>query len=155
MEIDKLISAIKKLTPETKPTWGKMNATQMVWHCKKFIIFYQNEKNYPPNLRTKTLGYMHMFFLRHILKWDYDKYPKNTPTLKFFDPARAKDVDLEYEKKVQYKLVGEDEADLKSGKISIASPLARSLIGKDQDDVVELKMPSGTTEYEIIKVDYE
>ena len=99
MEIYKLISAIKKLTPETKPKWGKMNATQMVWHCKKFIIFYQNEKNYPPNLRTKTLGYMHLFFLRHILKWDYDKYPKNTPTLKFFDPAKAKDVDLEDEKK--------------------------------------------------------
>ena len=99
MEIDKLISAIKKLTPATKPKWGKMNATQMVWHCKKFIIFYQNEKNYSPNLSTKTLGYMHMFFLRHIIKWDYDKYPKNTPTLKFFDPAKAKDVDLEYEKK--------------------------------------------------------
>ena len=99
MEIDKLISAVKKLTPKTKPKWGKMNATQMVWHCKKFIIFYQNEKNYPPNLRTKTLGYMHMFFLRYIIKWDYDKYPKNTPTLKFFDPAKAKDVDLEYEKK--------------------------------------------------------
>ena len=99
MEIDKLISAIKKLTPETKPKWGKMNAAQMVWHCKKFIIFYQNEKNYPPNLRTKTLGYMHMFFLKHVIKWDYDKYPKNTPTLKFFDPAKAKDVDLEDEKK--------------------------------------------------------
>ena len=99
MEIDKLISAVKRLTPETKPKWGKMNATQMVWHCKKFIIFYQNEKNYPPNLRTKTLGYMHMFFLRYIIKWDYDKYPKNTPTLKFFDPAKAKDVDLEDEKK--------------------------------------------------------
>ena len=99
MEIDKLISAIKKLTPETKPKWGKMNATQMVWHCKKFIIFYQNEKNYNPNLRTKTLGYMHMFFLKHVIKWDYDKYPKNTPTLKFFDPAKAKDVDLEDEKK--------------------------------------------------------
>ena len=99
MEIDKLISAVKKLTPKTKPKWGKMNATQMVWHCKKFIIFYQNEKNYPPNLSTKTLGYMHMFFLRHIIKWDYDKYPKNTPTLKFFDPERAKDVDLEDEKK--------------------------------------------------------
>ena len=99
MEIDKLICAVKRLTPEIKPKWGKMNTTQMVWHCKKFIIFYQNEKNYPPNLRTKTLGYMHMFFLRYIIKWDYDKYPKNTPTLKFFDPARAKDVDLEDEKK--------------------------------------------------------
>ena len=99
MEIDKLTRAIKNLTPETKPKWGKMNAAQMVWHCKKFIIFYQNEKNYPPNLSTKTLGYLHLFFLRYIIKWDYDKYPKNTPTLKFFDPAKAKDVDLENEKK--------------------------------------------------------
>ena len=99
MEIDKLICAVKKLTPETKPKWGKMSATQMIWHCKKFIIFYQNETNYPPNLMTKTLGYMHMFFLKHIIKWDYDKYPKNTPTLKFFDPKRAKDIDFENEKK--------------------------------------------------------
>ena len=99
MEIDKLIGAIKKLTPETKPKWGKMAAAQMVWHCKKFIIFYQNEKNYPPNLMTKTLGYMHMFFLRYIIRWDQDKYPRNTPTLKFFDPAKVKDVDIEDEKK--------------------------------------------------------
>jgi len=64
-------------------------------------------------------------------------------------------LNLHDEKKVQYKLVGEDEADLKIGKISITSPLARSLIGKDQDDVIELKMPNGITEYEIIKVTYE
>ena len=99
MEIEKLEVAIKKLTSETKPKWGTMNAAQMVWHCKKFIIFYQNEKNYPPNLMTKTLGYMHLFFLKYIIKWDYDKYPKNTPTLKFFDPAKAKNVDIEDEKK--------------------------------------------------------
>ena len=64
-------------------------------------------------------------------------------------------LNLNDEKKVQYKLVGEDEADLKIGKISVTSPLARGLIGKDQDDVIELKMPSGVTEYEIIKVIYE
>ena len=64
-------------------------------------------------------------------------------------------LNLDDEKKVQYKLVGEDEADLKIGKISITSPLARSLIGRDQDDVIELKMPNGITEYEIIKVAYE
>jgi len=43
MELNKLLKAINKLTPETKPIWGKMNATQMIWHCKKFIIFYQNK----------------------------------------------------------------------------------------------------------------
>ena len=64
-------------------------------------------------------------------------------------------LNLDDEKKVQYKLVGEDEADLKIGKISITSPLARSLIGKDQDDVIELKMPNGITQYEIINVAYE
>ena len=64
-------------------------------------------------------------------------------------------LNLDDEKKVQYKLVGEDEADLKICKISITSPLARSLIGKEQDDIIELKMPSGITEYEIIKVTYE
>ena len=64
-------------------------------------------------------------------------------------------INLDDGKKVTYKLVGEDEADLKLGKISITSPLARALIGKDQDDVIELKMPSGITEYEISKVKYE
>ena len=64
-------------------------------------------------------------------------------------------VNLDDSKKVTYKLVGEDEADLKIGKISITSPLARALIGKEQGDVVELKMPNGITEYEISKVKYE
>lgn len=64
-------------------------------------------------------------------------------------------LNLDDNKQVKYKLVGEDEADLKIGKISITSPLARSLIGKEQDDIVELKMPSGVTEYEVIEVLYE
>ena len=64
-------------------------------------------------------------------------------------------INLDDGKKVTYKLVGEDEADLKIEKISITSPLARALIGKDQGDVIELKMPNGITEYEISKVKYE
>lgn len=64
-------------------------------------------------------------------------------------------VNLDDNNKVTYELVGEDEADLKIGKISITSPLARALIGKDQGDVIELKMPNGITEYEISEVKYE
>ena len=60
MEIDKLISAIKQLTPKTKPKWGKMNSSQMLWHCKMFIILYRNEKSYHPNLMTKTLSLIHI-----------------------------------------------------------------------------------------------
>ena len=64
-------------------------------------------------------------------------------------------INLNDDKKVSYKLVGEDEADLKKGKISITSPLARSLIGKEQDDVIELKTPNGVFEYEISEIRYE
>ncbi len=63
-------------------------------------------------------------------------------------------INLDTNQKVTYKLVGEDEANLKEGKISITSPLARKLIGKEQDDTIELKMPNETTEYEIKKVIY-
>ncbi|MBF11868.1 MAG: hypothetical protein CMC63_06665 [Flavobacteriaceae bacterium] len=99
MELKKLINAINKIDVETQPIWGKMNSSQMLWHCKRFIIFYQNDKNYSPNFMTKTLGYFHMFFLRYVIRWDYDKYPKNTLTLKFFDPRRANGLDFLNEKK--------------------------------------------------------
>jgi len=60
----------------------------------------------------------------------------------------------EVEKSIIYKIVGEDEADAGAGKISFASPLARSLIGKYEGDFVKVETPSGTIEYEIEKVDY-
>ena len=63
-------------------------------------------------------------------------------------------INLNDEKKVVYKLVGEDEADLKQGKISITSPLSRNLIGKEKGDTIELKMSEETIEYEILEVKY-
>ena len=60
----------------------------------------------------------------------------------------------EVEKSIVYKIVGEDEADAGAGKISYASPLARSLIGKYEGDVIKVETPSGKIEYEIEKVDY-
>ena len=55
---------------------------------------------------------------------------------------------------VTYQLVGEDEADLKAGKISISSPLARALIGKYAGDVAEVQTPGGVREYEVLDVKY-
>ena len=57
-------------------------------------------------------------------------------------------------KKVTYKIVGEDEADIKIGKLSVTSPISRSLVGKNEGDVVVIKTPSGDKEYEIIEVKY-
>lgn len=57
-------------------------------------------------------------------------------------------------KEAQYQIVGEDEADSKSGLISINSPIARALIGRKEGDVVEVAAPGGTRELEILGVEY-
>ncbi len=56
---------------------------------------------------------------------------------------------------ISYRIVGEDEADIKKGLISIGSPFARALIGKEKGDVVEVTAPGGIKEYEIVTVRYE
>ena len=60
----------------------------------------------------------------------------------------------ELEKSMTYKIVGEDEADASKGMISFASPLARQLMGKFEDDVIKVEAPGGLTEYAIEKVEY-
>ncbi len=55
---------------------------------------------------------------------------------------------------VTYQIVGDDEADIKEGKISISSPLARALIGKSSGEVAEVQAPGGVREYEILDVNY-
>jgi len=62
--------------------------------------------------------------------------------------------DLESGDKVTYQIVGDDEADIKLGKISISSPIARALIGKSAGDVAEVQAPGGVREYEILDVKY-
>jgi len=63
--------------------------------------------------------------------------------------------DMDSGQKVGYQIVGDDEADLKKSKISLNSPVARSLIGKFAGDVVEVQTPGGRREYEILDVRYE
>jgi len=56
--------------------------------------------------------------------------------------------------KVNYQIVGEDEADIKAGLLSVTSPLARALIGKQTKDTVEVTTPKGSKSYEVVKVAY-
>ena len=67
-------------------------------------------------------------------------------------------VDLEEQKSgdsVTYQIVGDDEADIKKGKISVGSPIARALIGKYAGDAVEVQTPGGVRKYEVLEVRYE
>ncbi|WP_111494365.1 MULTISPECIES: transcription elongation factor GreA [Marinobacter] len=63
-------------------------------------------------------------------------------------------VNVETEEEVRYQICGEDEADIKAGKLSVTSPIARALIGKNEGDVVAVRVPSGTVEYEIEGVEH-
>ena len=64
-------------------------------------------------------------------------------------------VKLTDELEVEYKIVGEDEADVQIGKISYSSPLSRALISKEEGDIIKFESPSGIQEYEIIEVDHK
>ena len=59
------------------------------------------------------------------------------------------------DKEVTYQIVGEDEADIKAGRISINSPIARGLIGKEEGDEVTITTPAGKKQFEIVEVRYE
>jgi transcription elongation factor GreA len=61
---------------------------------------------------------------------------------------------VETDEEVQYTIVGEDESDIRAMKISYTSPIARALIGKEEDDVVTVRAPKGDIDYEIIAVTY-
>ncbi|GGY08062.1 transcription elongation factor GreA [Paludibacterium paludis] len=63
-------------------------------------------------------------------------------------------MDLETEDEVTYQIVGDDEADIKQGKVSVNSPIARALIGKEAGDVAEVVAPGGIREYEVLDVKY-
>ncbi|MFL1455250.1 transcription elongation factor GreA [Marinobacter sp. GN3S48] len=63
-------------------------------------------------------------------------------------------LNVDTNEQVVYQICGEDEADIKAGKISISSPIARALIGKSEGDIVAIRVPSGTVEYEIEDVEH-
>ncbi len=73
-------------------------------------------------------------------------------TVKFGATVTLVDEDTEEEK--TYQIVGDQEADVKSGKISISSPIARALIGKTAGDTAEVSAPGGSRSYEILKVKF-
>ncbi len=63
-------------------------------------------------------------------------------------------IDEDTEEAARYQIVGEHEADVKSGRVSITSPIARAIIGKETGDVVEVITPNGAKAYEITKVEW-
>ena len=71
---------------------------------------------------------------------------------KVFFGTTVEIANVETDESVSYQIVGEDEADLKEGKISVTSPIARALVGKEEGEVVAVQTPGGVIEYEIVEV---
>lgn len=82
---------------------------------------------------------------------DVSKMPNNG---KVIFGATVTIVNVETDEEVTYKIVGDDEADIKNNLISISSPIARGLIGKNLDDEISITTPGGVIDYEIIEVEY-
>ncbi len=76
------------------------------------------------------------------------------PTGKVIFGATVHLINTDTDVRVVYKIVGEDESDLKEGKISVSSPIARALIGKEEGDVAVVDAPGGSVEYEIDQVEH-
>jgi len=77
-----------------------------------------------------------------------------TPTGKVIFGTTVTIVNVDTEEEVRYQIVGDDEADVKRNKISVNSPIARALIGKEEGDEVTVKTPGGNVDYEIDKVEH-
>ncbi len=80
--------------------------------------------------------------------------PKTIKSEKVVFGAQVKLLEVEKDEKVEYAIVGVDEADAKSGKISITSPIARALIGKTVGDEVVVNAPKGKYSFEILEISY-
>ena len=76
------------------------------------------------------------------------------PNGKIVFGSTVKLLDVSIDKEIVYKIVGEDEADIKQGLISFTSPISRALIGKNEGDEIVFSAPGGEKEYEVISVSY-
>ena len=81
--------------------------------------------------------------------------PKKITSSKVVFSATVILFDFDNEKEITYSIVGDDEADIKKSMISINSPIARALIGKEENDVASVETPSGKKEFEILNISYE
>ncbi|MEN9723905.1 MAG: hypothetical protein RJB38_1891 [Pseudomonadota bacterium] len=81
--------------------------------------------------------------------------PSTIKSEKIVFGATVEVLETESDKKLRYQIVGVDEADIKSGKVGITSPIARALIGKSEGDEVVVHAPKGEVHYEVLKVRYE
>ncbi len=109
---------------------------------------YDAAKERQLQISTQIQEIEHKLSLAHVID------PSSIDSDKIVFGATVTVRNLDNDKEATYTIVGVDEADLKHGKISIESPIARALIGKQLDDEVKVRTPKGIIEYEVINLEY-
>ncbi len=101
MDLDLLLRSIEHLSPMTKPRWGVMNPSQMLKHCNRHTKMYCSGRKtgFFGNLLTLTLGKGHLIYIKYIVRYDINRYAKNSYTPKFLRTSELKDLDFDHEKK--------------------------------------------------------
>ena len=98
--LELVLKSIDLLKEDMKPNWGKMSCPQMLKHCNRFIQVYTNEVKFKPpiSLLSPIFGQFHIFWLRHVIRYNVNKYFKNLPTLSYFNTYRITNIDFTKEK---------------------------------------------------------
>ena len=95
-----LISSINQLKFDTKPVWGNMNCAQILKHCNRQAKLYCNEykSSCVSLILANSIGKLHLFYIKHIIKYDINKYRKNSKSLKFLNTSNINNIDFEVER---------------------------------------------------------
>ena len=94
--LELVLKSIDLLEEEMKQKWGKMSCPQMIRHCNRVIKVYTNEFKFKPpmSLFSQIFRKLHIFWLKHVIKYNVKKYFKNLPTLRYFNTYGISDIDF-------------------------------------------------------------
>ena len=155
--IETYTKPLPEITSENKPYWdGLHEGRLMLQRCADCGKIRHYPRPVCDGCWSMKVEWVQASGLATIHSWTISHHPFH-PSFKADLPYALATVDLEEEaggQAVTYQIVGDDEADLKQGLISISSPMARSMIGKEAGDVAEVNAPGGVKRYEIVDVRY-
>jgi len=148
--LDLVLKSIDHLEEEMKPNWGKMSCPQMVKHCNNFIQVYTNEVKFKPpiSLLSPIFGRLHIFWLKHIIKYNVNKYFKNLPTLRYFNTYGITDIDFVSERE---ELISRIRFVMEYKKDYISNTFHGRIKNKTFKDVVEFHTRYHLVQFGVIK----
>ncbi len=148
--LELVLTSIDHLEEEMKPKWGKMSCPQMISHCNRFIKVYTNEVKFKSSISliSPIFGKLHIFWLKHVIKYNVKKYFKNLPTLRYFNTYGMKDIDFISEKE---ELISRIRFVMEYKENSISNTFHGRIENQTFKDVVEFHTRYHLVQFGVIK----